>query len=1618
LAPRIGERARLPQLWHRSLRILWVVVFGALVLAYTAGLPARVARLITVLPFGGPWSSLTFAEAAVLATWNIALPTYFWIVLIAELVLAGASLTLGALIFWRQPASTGATLTALLIISLGCSESDYTRSLADMNGLLHGFHLGIQSLAVYLGLVVFYTFPDGRFVPRWTRWLALGYGLLILLWLLVPAVPFSPLPFGNFNRTPITSTLFYLGWQASGVAAMVIRYRFHSSAAQRQQTKWAAFGLLLGLGAAISFYIGRWAISGRLLAGNLGARFAYELISNLGYLLILAVIVGCFTIAILRHQLWDIDVVIRRTLRYALWSTALLGVFGISVLLAQGLIRAQALQLPLLATALLLAVGTLFWRQIWSRLRRWNQGRPAAPPDEPPTASAQLQGSALLCARLVWLSLAGTVLAMVLSGAAPRLAALRQTSPPITGGGLVLPAHLLPALQSLGLTLDGYAAWIFSVEILVVSAFFLTAAFLFWRRTTDRGAFFVALLLLSYGATETGFGSGIGRLYPLWDWPFELLQAIGAAMIIVVFCTFPDGRFALRWARPLTLGWCVLVFVWLLFPQLPFNIVNGATFNRTPFLSLGFGLIWHLAALYALVHRYRRAQGTLRLQMQWMVYALMVVSVTTTMRYTLQPALWAIPIATHPRWDVLHLMLLRPLYWLTLLVVPLSLTVAILRYRLWGIETVIRRTLLYTALSLALAGIAGLSIFVGQTLLRGLSGIDSELTAVLTTLLCVLLFEPLRRGLQARIDRQFDRTSVDFRPALIAFGRELNQLRAVPDLLDALLARSTNLLKIAHGAVYLRAADGDLQLIHARHAPPNTPAVLDSQTTTQLRPDSDWHRPGDRQWPLLLPITAMRQGERAVIGALALGPRRSEEPYQRTTIELLLALADRTGTALTVAQLVAYQTSPAGRAEALAQELARSPETTVRALHRLAQSALTSADQAAVLAALPGALQALALSSLAELATGYRLVADSRSDPTLLPAGLRLLAAHSDAGAAAPTTQLHTLYRLCRDALEIDQVAALGALLPEASALTVPDATEPPFAPPVASSIALFQRVLRTLEGLPRQATASGQLDCLRQVRAQIEQLASQLSLTIDPIERLIAQRIAQHWRDLIDAQIQAIQGRAQVEVRLITGSVVLAPQITLAAELINRGQGPARQVSLTLTPGVGYTVLADGRAVPDLAPGETQIVTFMLRPAGAAPLRPLLTLAYDDAGHGGAPRSLTFPVAVLTAPPWVAPLPNPYVAGMPLRPGSRLFIGRARDLTIIARALARPTPIALILTGQRRMGKTSLLQQLGTQLHTEVVAVYLDGQRLGLDPGLPQLFADIAERIARSLALPPSDRTGLEAGPAAWFEQRVLPVALASAGSRRLLLMIDEIEALEERSAAGRLDPAFFGYLRHLMQHEPRIGVICAGAHRLDELRPAAWSGIFNAALHHRLGGLHADDARALITGPLGATPVYDELALDQMLRLSGGQPYFLQLLCQTLVDAANERQEAVVLLEQVLAVRDQILELGEAPLADLWSDSSEGERATLIALARLLPITAVTDAAQLTALASARGMPLAQKPCDGALQRLAWRDILFAEDDETAAGGRRYRWRLALFGHWIARTQALPPYDATPYV
>jgi hypothetical protein len=202
-----------------------------------------------------------------------------------------------------------------------------------------------------------------------------------------------------------------------------------------------------------------------------------------------------------------------------------------------------------------------------------------------------------------------------------------------------------------------------------------------------------------------------------------------------------------------------------------------------------------VAAIISLILRFRRSQGQERQQIKWFAYAsalgFMAILFVT---------LFDLPVVDE-RTDAL----IEHLVWTVApLSLPVSAGIAILRYRLYDIDLIINRTLVYGALTVSLAGVYIGSIIVLQGLVRALTGQESQLAIVASTLAVAALFNPLRRRIQSSIDGRFYRRKYDARKTLEAFSARLRNETDLDALGGDLKSVIGETMQPAHVSLWLR----------------------------------------------------------------------------------------------------------------------------------------------------------------------------------------------------------------------------------------------------------------------------------------------------------------------------------------------------------------------------------------------------------------------------------------------------------------------------------------------------------------------------------------------------------------------------------------------------------------------------------------------------------------------------------------------------------------------------------------------------------------------------------------------------------------------------------------------
>lgn len=1305
---------------------------------------------------------------------------------------------------------------------------------------------------------------------------------------------------------------------------------------------------------------------------------------------------------------------------------------------------------------------------------------------EPEEPQHSLHGRARSIVRAVWVALAAlTVTVFIVS------------IPAYLG---VLDAHV-----------EFYFRYGIAFDIVQVAVFCLAATVIFWLKSNDRMAVFVSTALLMFGVAIIPWLNVLETSQSGWRWPALLVRGLGLGLTLIVFYTFPDGRSVPRWTRPLGFIWVGWLLAWLFFPtpttmfdpdNLPLYL-RLLTFlipsDDDALLTMVEGvrmfslyvvlLCWFGSGVFAQIYRYTRVSTPLqRQQTKWVVFGLTASFVGYFGFQLLQivvPAFHQPGTAT-----LLYHLIGKPISLLLMLLMPLSIGLSILRRRLWDIDPIIKSTVIYGALTSVVAVVYLGCVFLFQWLFRALTDQQSDIAIVIATLASTALVQPMRRRLQDFVDRRFYRERVDFRRTIIHFSREVRTIIDLQELLRILVRRTTDLLHITHGAVFLRNPDGTFQQTEAHYASEDHVCVdcdlvrvsLSDDTVTLSLPTSQLGQllggrvvslAWGKSFSLLVPLIAPRIEGNELVGVLALGSRLSGQGYSREDHALLMSLADQAGTAIYVARLIdeketearrreeierrleAHRSSPAGRAQALAETLLFEPANALIELHRLAQAAGQDPNSASLIDNLPSALDSIGAEPIAKLAEGFNYVFTSQFEPEVLPVGLRTIitqlenfpaeglqyvckwepgVSHEPSRQEPPSTGLHyaaealSIYQLCQKALLVNSIAQITQLLPSLRDKGVEreESTEQQAATTVVTQP--FQGLVRALGGLhpvaealyayERMDTSQDKLAYLASAVERLRRVEHLARTELGSADRPIIQHIAEDWLTVVTSTIGELQTRAEIVCRLLTRHTWQEDVVPLVLKLRNEGRGAALNLRITLIPAPEYTLLDESAQVEQIAPGEEVRVELRVRPRlpeGTDQFRARFVVNYTDPRGPNQVENFADVVRLLAGEGEFQFIPNPYVVGTPLEAGSPLFFGREDVVAFIQENLAALHRNNLVLIGQRRTGKTSLLKQLPIQLGDAYLPIYLDGQALGLDPGLPNFFLALATEIAFALEdrgfvinLPEYD--DFAASPATAFERGFLARVREVIGERHLLIMFDEFEELESAVQRGNLDPSIFGFLRHMIQHSDNLSVIFCGTHRLEELASDYWNVLFNISLYRQIAFLEQPEALRLIQEPVVEYGMrYDDLALDKMWQLTAGHPYFLQLLCHSLVNRHNKTERSYVTVADVNAALDDILASGEAHFVFLWMEATPEERLILAALSRMIPLTSHATLVQVLDYLAERGVDLERRIVSDSLHRLTLRNILTATGETDPVIGEAYRWRLGLLGLWVEKYRSL---------
>lgn len=470
----------------------------------------------------------------------------------------------------------------------------------------------------------------------------------------------------------------------------------------------------------------------------------------------------------------------------------------------------------------------------------------------------QLSAKWIQLIRLAWVTYALVVLALMLAGL-PLVFNQMQTV--CNGSGCLWGQPSTTGLQKLatsGLSLTNYAAYNTLLPLAVPILSLALVTIVVWRKPNDRLALLFALVMGTCPVNLSNAPMALANTYPAF-WLFAKLIEFGSAGFLPFFYLFPNGQFVPRWSR------------WLILPN--FLVVGLAVFlpvsqlpgTPTATLTGAWVVIAAVTTFLFQGYRYRSAANPVqRQQIKWLVYGLTMTASTSILSSVLARAL---AIDVQP--GSLGFLISNTLATAAIAFFGIALWVAVLRYRLFDIDLLINRTLVYGVLT---AGVVGVYVAIVAGLGAVFQSQGNLLVSLLATGLIAMVFQTARSRLQSAVNRLMYGERDDPYVVLSRFGQRLEMTLASNSIPSTIVETITQTLKLPYAAIRL---SNETMIAHGA-LPPNT------------KPES---------FPLVY------QGE--TIGQLEVAPRAAGESFTPDERRLLTDIAHQAGVAAHAVRLTA-----------------------------------------------------------------------------------------------------------------------------------------------------------------------------------------------------------------------------------------------------------------------------------------------------------------------------------------------------------------------------------------------------------------------------------------------------------------------------------------------------------------------------------------------------------------------------------------------------------------------------------------------------------------------------------------------------------------------------------------
>jgi len=437
------------------------------------------------------------------------------------------------------------------------------------------------------------------------------------------------------------------------------------------------------------------------------------------------------------------------------------------------------------------------------------------------------------------------------------------------------------------------------------------------------------------------------------------------------------------------------------------------------------------------------------------------------------------------------------------------------------------------------------------------------------------------------------------------------------------------------------------------------------------------------------------------------------------------------------------------------------------------------------------------------------------------------------------------------------------------------------------------------------------------EILSMIDRLDQQWAGKFTHPDKYILLDILTNWKHIIEKEYEEHVPKPEISATIRTKHLAFTETIGIVFSIINTGKGEASEVQARLLPSDDYDIITKKSEIKAYLTnkGKPFEPELMIKTKNDKTTVVLYEICYKDSVGKYSKEQFEETIEFIEEEIPFQKIENPYIIGDVVR-DSRMFYGRKELLTSIIdnfRGKYQINPV--FLYGQRRTGKTSTLIQLKKRLKNDFAPVFFTTQEI---LGGKSFYQDLMEKIREEIGFIDIEIPDIKENPFEDFKNEFYAKIEQKLKGKKIVIMIDEYQRIDEFITRGNYDDEVIDFLNALVQ-DGEIKLIFAGPLLPEELENMKWTELMKFFITMKVSFLSRNDTIKLIVEPVKGLMEYDEGGIEKTILLSGSHPYFVQLICHTMVEHHNRDEVVLIGYNNVATHLYDYFERGHNVLSDI---------------------------------------------------------------------------------------------------